>query len=77
MDDINEAKQISIGLALHAPNYVNYRTNLAFIYGLTKDYDKAMGEVNYILNITDKIAAPYWFKGIILNLQGKSQESAG
>jgi len=36
MDDINEAKQISIGLAQYAPNYINYRTNLAFIYGLTK-----------------------------------------
>ena len=75
VNDIGEAKSLAIGLVQYAPNYLNYRTNLAFIYGLDKDYDKAINEVNYVLNITDQLNRPYWYKGIILNMKGDKTEA--
>jgi len=73
--DILEAETLETQLVSYAPNYLSYRTNLAFIYGLTKDYSKATTEINYVLSKTDKLAQPYWYKGIILNMKGDKAEA--
>ncbi len=75
IEDILEAKALETKLSTYAPNYLSYRINLAFIDGLTNDYDNAIKEINYVLERTNQLAQPYWYKGLILNMKSDKAEA--
>jgi tetratricopeptide (TPR) repeat protein len=74
-ENISKATAIQQKLVDYAPDFLNYRVDQAFLYGLKGDFDKSLEESNFVLSKTSKLPQAFWYKGIVLYQKGQRQEA--